>query len=86
MKRKDALNSFEVSYVKMMVNSIYGKTMENLLRRRNVELINNAKDYVKCISRTHFILQKMFSKNFVAVHKIKQVLTLNKLIYLDSVF
>ena len=28
-----------------MVSSIYGKTMENLRKRINVRLVNNAKDY-----------------------------------------
>ena len=44
-------------------------------------MINNAKDYVRCTSRPSFVSQKIFSKNFVAVHKIKPVLTLNKPIY-----
>ena len=44
-------------------------------------MINNAKDYVTCMSRPSFVSQKIFSKNFVAVHKIKPVLTLNKPIY-----
>ena len=46
-----------------------------------VELINNAKDYIKCLSRPSFVSQKIFSKNFVAVHRIKPVLTVNKPIY-----
>ena len=48
---------------------------------KRVELINNPKDYVRCVSRPSFVSQKIFSKNFVAVHKIKPVLTLNKPIY-----
>ena len=52
--------------------------MENLQKRINVELINNAKDYVKCVSRPSIVSQKIFDKNFVAVYKIKPVLTLNK--------
>ena len=64
-----------------MNNSVFGKAMENLRKRINVELINNAKDYVKCVSRPNFISRKIFSKNFVAVYKIKPVLTLNKPIY-----
>ena len=55
--------------------------MENLQKRINAELINNAKDYIRCVSRPNFISQKVFSKNFVAVHKIKPVLILNKPIY-----
>ena len=37
--------------------------------------------YVKCISKPSFVSQKIFSKNFVAVHKIKPVLKLNIPIY-----
>ena len=51
-----------------MNNSVFGKTMENLKKRISVKLINNAKDYVKCISKSSFISQKIFSKNFVAIH------------------
>ena len=36
---------------------------------------------VRCVSRPSFVSQKIFSKNFVAVHRIKPVLTLNKPIY-----
>ena len=63
-KRKNAANDFEARFFKLMVNSIYGKTMENLRKRIDVELINNAKNYVKCVSRPNFISQKIFGKNF----------------------
>ena len=36
----------------------------------NVRLVNNAKDYTKYISKSSFVLQKIFSKNFVAIHEI----------------
>ena len=55
--------------------------MENLRKRICVELIKIAKDYVKCMSVPSFFSQKIFSKNFVAAHRIKPVLTLNKPIY-----
>ena len=61
-----------------MNNSIFGKTMENVRKRISVKLVNNAKEYVRCIS---FVSQKIFSKKFVAIHEIKPVLTLNKPIY-----
>ena len=63
------------------MNSVFGKTMENLRKRISVKLVNNAKDYVKCISKPSFVSQKIFSKNFVAIHEMKPVLTLNKPIY-----
>ena len=83
-KRKNAANSFEKDFFKLMNNSVFGKTMENLRKRISVKLVNNAKDYVKCISKPSFVSQKIFSKNFVAIHEIKPVLTLNKPIYVVS--
>ena len=55
--------------------------MENLRKRINVKLVNNAKDFVKCISKPNFVLQKIFSKKFVVIHEIEPVLILNKPIY-----
>ena len=80
-KRKNAINNFEKKFFKLMINSVFGKTMENFRKRINVRLINNAKDYVKCVSKPTFVSLKIFSKNLVAIHKIKSVLVLNKPIY-----
>ena len=80
-KRKNAANGFEENFFKLMNNSVFGKTMENARKRINVELINNAKDYIRYVSKLSFITQKIFSKHFVAIHKIKPVLTFNKPIY-----
>ena len=55
--------------------------MENLRKRINVRLVNNAKDYLKYVSKPTFISQKSFSKNFAAIYEIKPVLVLNKPIY-----
>ena len=54
---------------------------QNIRKRINVRLINNAKDYVRCVSKPNFISQKIFSKTFVAIYQIKSVLTLDKPIY-----
>ena len=62
------------TFFKLIINSVFGKTMENLRKRISVELINNPKDYVKCMSKPIFASQKTFSKNFVAINKIKPVL------------
>ena len=69
------------NFLKLMNNSVFSKTMENLRKRMSVKLVNNAKDYVKCISKPSFVSQKIFSKTFVAIHEIKPVLKLNKSIY-----
>ena len=64
-----------------MNNSVFGKTMENLRKTISAKLIDNYKDYVRCVSQPNFISQKIFSKNLVAIHQIRPVLILNKPIY-----
>ena len=60
-----------------MINSVYGKIMENL--RKGI----NEKDFLKYTSRPTHITHKNFAKNYAAIHEIKPVLTLNKLIYVE---
>ena len=64
-----------------MNNSAYVKTMKNLWKRVKVRLVNKAKDYKKYVSKPSFVSQKILSKNFVAIHEIKPVLTFDKPIY-----
>ena len=53
-----------------MNNSAYDKTMENLRKRINVRLVNNAKDHLKYVSKQASISQRIFNKNFAAIHEI----------------
>ena len=80
-KRKNATNDFEKDFFKLMINSVYGKTIENLRKRINVKLVNYAKDFLKYTSRPTYITHKLFNKDYAATHEIKPVLVLNKPIY-----
>ena len=80
-KRKNADNNSEKSFLKFMVNSVFGKTMENLRKRISVNLVNNGRDYINYVSKPTFFSQKIFDRNFVAIHRVKTVLLLNKPIY-----
>ena len=80
-KRTNAANSFEKDFSKLMINSVYGKTMENLQKWINVRLVNNEKDFFKYTSRPTYITHKTFDENYAAIHQIKPVLTLSKPIY-----
>ena len=80
-KRMIAANDFEEDFFKVMINSIYGKTMENFRKRINVRLVNNEKVFLKYTSRPTYITHKIFGKDYAAIHEIKPVLILNKPIY-----
>ena len=80
-KRANAANNLEKNF-KFMINSVYGKTMENLRKRINVRLVNNGKDFLKYTSRPRYITHNIFGKDYAALHEIKPVLILNKLIYI----
>ena len=80
-KRKNASNDFEKDFFKLMINSFYGKTMENLRKRINVRLVNNAEDLLKYTSKPTYITHKIFGKNYSAIHETKPVLMLNKPIH-----
>ena len=80
-KRRNETYDFERDFFKLMVNSGYGKTMENLRKRINVRLVTDEKDFLKYTSRPTCITHKIFDKDFAAIHEIKPVLILNKVIY-----
>ena len=80
-KRTNAADSFEKDFFKLMINSVYGKAMENLRKRINARLLNNEKVFLEYTSRLTHITHKMFDKDYAAIHEIKPVLTLNKPIY-----
>ena len=67
-KRKNATNDFEKDFFKLMINSLYGKTIENLRKRMNVRLVNNEKDFLKYSSRPTHIIHKIFGKDYAAMH------------------
>ena len=49
--KKNAAYDFEKDLLKLMINSVYDKTIKNLRKRINVRLINNAKDFLKYTTR-----------------------------------
>ena len=80
-RKKNTLNDFEKDLFKLMINSVYCKTMENLWKRINVRLVNNEKSVLKSTSRPNNVNHKVFDKHFAAIREIKPVLTLKKPIY-----
>ena len=42
-----------------MINSIFGKKIQNLRKKINFRLVNNAKEYTKCVSKPSFVSHKI---------------------------
>ena len=80
-KRKHAKNSFEKDFFKVMNDRVFGKTMENLCKRVGVRLVTDEKKLDKLTSKPTYVSSKIFSENLMAVHKVKETLTLNRLAY-----
>ena len=80
-KRAEAKNSFEKDFFKLMNNSVFGKTMENLRKRQDIKLVTDKEKLAKWASRPSFISRKIFNEDLVAVHKMKTTLTLNRPAY-----
>ena len=76
--RKDAKNSFEKDFFKLMNNSVFGKTMENLRKRTNIELVTDEERLLKLTAKPTYVSSKIFNENLVAVHTKKEKLLLNK--------
>ena len=80
-KRTQAKNSFEKDFFKLMNNSVFGKTMENIRKRVDVRIITDRNKLLKMASKPTYVSSKIFNENLVAVHKIKETLTLNRPAY-----
>ncbi|KAK3730598.1 hypothetical protein QZH41_006676 [Actinostola sp. cb2023] len=80
-KRKHATNDFEKDFFKLMNNSVFGKTCENLRKRVNVKLITNPTKLIKLTASPAFDSFRIFSEDLAAVNMKKTKLYLNRPIY-----
>ena len=81
----NAANDLEKYFLKLKINSVYEKIMENLRKRISVQLVTNEKDFLKYTSRPTHITHKFFDKTFAAIQEIKPVLMINKSIYVGFI-
>ena len=64
-----------------MNNSVFGKTMENLRKRVHVRLVTNEKKLDKLAAKSTYVSSKIFNESLMAVHKVKETLTLNRPVF-----
>ena len=67
-KRMQATNDADKNFFKLMINSVYDKTIENMKKRIKIRIVTNKKDCNKYSSRPRFKNFIIFGKNLVAIH------------------
>ena len=84
-KRAGAKNAFEKDFFKLMNNSVFGKTMENLRKRSNIQFVTDSRKMERLATRPTYVSHKIFHENLVAVNSKQTKLRLNKPSYVGMV-
>ena len=70
--RKEAKNDFEKDFFKIMNNSVFGKTMENVRKHRDIKLVTTDEKRNKLVSEPNYHTTKRFSENLLAIEMKKR--------------
>ena len=82
MVRTDAKNDFEKDFFKLMNNAVFGKTMENVRKHRDIKLVTTDEKRNKLVSEPNYHTTKRFSENLLATEMKKTKVKMNKPVYL----
>ena len=80
--RKVAKNDFEKDLFKLMNNSVFGKTMENIRKHRDIKLVTTDKKRSKLVSEPNYHTVNLISENLSIIEMKKTKVKMNKPIYL----
>ena len=65
--RKEAKNEFEKDFFKLMNNSVFGKTVENVKKYRDIKLVTTDEKRNKLVSEPNYHTTKRFSGNLLTI-------------------
>ena len=82
--RTAAKNDFEKDFYKLMNNSVFGKTMENIRRHHNIKLVNNKEEYLKTVMKPNFKSGTVLGPDLMACEMGKVKVVMNKPVYLGQ--
>ena len=82
IEAKQSGNNFEVELFKLMNNSVFGKTLENIRNRVDIRLITSYKVVQKLAAKPNYDRCTIFDENLITVHMKKTKLHFNKPVYL----
>ena len=80
--RKEAKSEFGKDFFKLMNNSVFGKTMENVRKHRDIKLVTTEEKRIKLVSEPNYHTTKHFSDNLLAIEMKKTKVKMNKPVYL----
>ena len=80
--RKNVKNEFEKDFFKLMNNSVFGKTMENVRNHRDIKLVKSDKRRKRLVSEPNYHSHKNFSEYLMAIEMKKTKIKMIKPIYL----
>ena len=80
--RKKAKNDFEKDFFKLMNNTVFGKTMENVRKHRDIKLVTTDRRRNQLVSEPNYHTIKWFSEKLLAIEMKKTKVKMNKPIYL----
>ena len=80
--RKAAKNDFEKDLFKLMNNSVFGKTMENIRKHRHIKLVTTDKKRSKLVSEPNYHTINLISEDLSIIEMKKTKVKMNKPIYL----
>ena len=80
--RKKATNDFEKDFFKLMNNAVFGKTMENVRKHRDIKLVKTDKKRNKLVSEPNYHTLKLTDDNLAIIEMKKVKFKMNKPIYL----
>ena len=83
--RTAAKNDFEKDFYKLMNNSVFDKTMENIRRHRNIKLVNNKEEYLKTVMKPNFKSGTLLGDDLMGCEMGKIKVVMNKPVYLGQV-
>ncbi|XP_025203843.1 uncharacterized protein LOC112600753, partial [Melanaphis sacchari] len=76
-----AKNKFEKNFWKLLINSVFGKCMENVRARTSLKLVSSEIKANKLMMKTNFKDRTIYSKNLMAIHRHKEIIKFDKPIY-----
>ena len=79
--RKKAKNDFEKDFIKLMNNAVFGKTMKNVRKHRDIKLVTTDKRRNQLASEPNYYTVKCLSENLLAIEMKKTKTKINKPIY-----